>query len=98
MKVRILPTAFDDLYDGRVFYDRQCDGLGDYFFNSVFADIDSLRLCAGIHMKTFGYHRLLAKRFPYAVYYTVKYDHVIIWRVLDLRRDPQLNRRALEDA
>lgn len=35
---------------------------------SIFSDIDSLQLYAGIHLKAFGYFRLLSKRFPYAVY------------------------------
>ena len=43
----------------------------DYFLDALFADIDSLELYAGIHMKAFDFHRLLAKRFPYAVYYKV---------------------------
>jgi hypothetical protein len=54
---------------GRTFYGEQGEGLGAYFLDSVFADIDSLTLYGGIHTKVFGYHRLLARRFPYAVYY-----------------------------
>jgi len=32
--------------------------------DSIFSDIESLHLFAGIHTLHFGYHRLLAKRFP----------------------------------
>ena len=67
MKVRVLRPAFDDLAEGRGFYDRQEAGVGDYFFDSLFAEIDSLVLYAGIHPIRFGFHRLLARRFPYAV-------------------------------
>jgi hypothetical protein len=42
MKVRVLRPALNDLAAGRRFYDRQQEGVGDYFFDSVFADIDSL--------------------------------------------------------
>ena len=66
-----------------------------YFFDSLFSDIDSLVLYAGVHQKVFGYHRLLSKRFPYAVYYTFEGDLVNVWRVLDLRRNPDKNRQAL---
>ena len=69
MRILILPSARDDLSDGFDFYDRQEEGLGDYFLESLFSDIESLRLYAGIHPKRFGYHRLLSERFPYAVYY-----------------------------
>jgi len=67
MRVRILRSALNDLAVGREFYDRQAEGVGDYFFNSLFSDIDSLVLFGGIHRKTFEFHRLLASRFPFAI-------------------------------
>ncbi|MDR2849268.1 MAG: type II toxin-antitoxin system RelE/ParE family toxin [Verrucomicrobiota bacterium] len=97
MTLRILESAMIDLCAARLFYERQGAGLGAYFFDSVFADIDSLVHSAGIHPVFLRYHRLLAKRFPYAVYYTVKDDSVCVWRVLDERRDPRRNRRALRN-
>jgi hypothetical protein len=74
--------------------DRARD-LAEYFLDSLFSDIDSLALYAGIHPKVFGYHRLLSKRFPYAVYYTLQEDVVVVRRVLDLRRHPDRIRQAL---
>ena len=62
--------------------------VGDYFLDSLFSDIDSLELYAGVHMKVFDFHRLLAKRFPYAVYYIVDGDVCIVFRVLDCRQEP----------
>jgi plasmid stabilization system protein ParE len=96
MKLRILPSALADLADGRRFYSLQDQVAGDYFFDSLFADIDSLLLDAGVHRKIFGYHRHLAKRFPYAIYCKVEGDTAIIWRVLDCRQNPAKNRQALE--
>ena len=97
MRLRILESAIDDLDRGRQFYERQGDGWGAYFLNSLFAEIDSLVLYAGIHRKVFGYHRLIARRFPYGVYYRVEDDEVIVvWRVLDLRRSPARIRREVE--
>ena len=96
MRIKILSSAVEDLHLGRVFYEDQGEGLGEYFFDSLFSDIDSLVLYAGIHPKVFGYHRLLSKRFPYAVYYTIEDDLAVVWRVLDLRRDPDRTRRALK--
>jgi len=65
MKVKVLRSAMDDLTVGRKFYDCQGVGIGDYFFDSLFAEIDSLALYGGIHAVHFGFHRLLAKRFPF---------------------------------
>lgn len=97
MKIRLLSSAVEDLYEGRLFYERQGEGLGEYFFDSLFSDIDSLTLYAGIHPKYFGYHRLLSKRFPYAIYYRKETESVVVvWRVLDLRRNPRKIRQSLE--
>lgn len=96
MKINILASAIEDLCTGRVFYEKQGEGLGAYFFDSLFSDIDSLVLYAGIHPLVFGFYRLLSKRFPYAVYYTSTDSLIVVYRVLDLRRHPDLIRRALE--
>jgi len=97
MRIKILSSAVEDLHAGRLFYENQAEGIGAYFFDSLFSDIDALALYAGIHPVVYGYHRLLSKRFPYAVYYTLEDDLAIVWRVLDLRRHPDRIRRALED-
>jgi len=97
MRIRILDSALEDLDDGRRFYDRQGEGLGAYFLDSLFAEIDSLVLYGGIHRKVLAYHRLVCKRFPYAVYYRVEdRSMVAVWRVLDLRQAPSRIRRALK--
>lgn len=96
MKIKILPSALEDLYAGHRFYEMQAEGVGDYFFDTLFSDIDSLVLFAGVHRKVYGFYRMLSRRFPYAVYYRIEEDVVIVWRVLDLRRDPERNRQALQ--
>lgn len=88
MKIQILDEAEQDLVDGFRFYEAQDEGLGDYFLNSIFSDIDSLQLYAGIHARHLGYHRLLSKRFPFAIYYRVAKKIVRKHAVLDCRRNP----------
>jgi hypothetical protein len=80
MKVRVLRWAFEDLAAGRRFYDRQEAGVGQYFFDSLFSEIDSLVLYAGIHRIQFGYHRMLARRFPYVVYYRILKGEAVVFR------------------
>lgn len=89
MRLRLLSLAEADLLAGFQFYERQAPGLGTYFLESLYSDIESLRLYAGIHRQLFGYHRLLSKRFPFAAYYDVAGDEIRVWRVLDCRRDPR---------
>jgi hypothetical protein len=96
MNLVILPSASEDLAEGFVFYERQDTGLGTYFLESLFSDIESLRVHAGVHRKVFGFHRLLSKRFPYAIYYSCKADEVLVRAVLDCRRDPKWIRLRLK--
>jgi hypothetical protein len=99
MKVRILSSALNDLAIGRQFYERQAEGIGNYFFDSLFSDIDSLSLFGGIHKKVLRFHRLLAHRFPYAIYYKMDSDSsVIVYRVLDCRQDPAKLRKNLKSS
>ncbi len=88
MKIRILDLAEADLQGAYQFYEDQQNGIGDYFLDSIYSEIDSLVLYAGIHACVFGYHRQLCRRFPYAVYNSIDPDVISVWRVLDLRRDP----------
>ncbi len=41
MKIQILNAAVKDLEEGRIFYEKQGGGLGDYFLDTLFSDIDS---------------------------------------------------------
>ncbi len=97
MKVRVLRPALEVLASGREFYNQQQEGVGDYFFDSLFSEIDSLVLYAGIHRVQFGYHRLLAHRFPHVVYYRVLKGEAVVFRVLDCRRNPRWIRKSLKE-
>lgn len=77
--MELLDEAEQDMIDGYRFYEMKDQGLGDYFLNSLFSEIDSLRLYAGIHSVHFGYHRLLSKRFPFAVSYQVEQHTAQVW-------------------
>ncbi|PIT75990.1 type II toxin-antitoxin system RelE/ParE family toxin [Limnohabitans sp. JirII-31] len=96
MKIRLLSLAIDDLRAGSRFYESQQTGLGDYFLDALFSDIDSLLLYASVHQKVFGYHRTLSKRFPYAIYYRVGVAEVQVWRVLDCRQNPTSIKQRLQ--
>ncbi|WP_133510881.1 type II toxin-antitoxin system RelE/ParE family toxin [Candidatus Thiosymbion oneisti] len=96
MKIRILASARRDLLDGFRFYEKQARGIGSYFLDSLYSDIESLLVNAGVHPLHFErYHRLLSKRFPFAVYYQVADDTILVYAVLDCRRDPAWIRNKL---
>ena len=69
MRVTILDAAEKDLEEGYLFYEQHSPGIGSYFLDSLYSDIDSLSYFGGVHLVVLGHHRLLCKRFPFAVYY-----------------------------
>ncbi|HBA27458.1 MAG TPA: hypothetical protein DCY98_08730 [Nitrospinae bacterium] len=95
MKIRILDSASQDLIKGFDFYEKQEAGLGSYFIDSLFADIDSLLVYAGIHPIHFEYYRMLSKRFPFAIYYKIIDIDISVYAVLDCRRNPAWTRERL---
>ena len=95
MIIKLLDSAEDDLVEGYHFYERKAEGLGNYFLDSLFSDIASLHIYAGIHSQHLGYYRLLAKRFPFAVYYKLEENEIRVYAVLDCRRNPAWIRKKL---
>lgn len=100
MKVRdvvVLREVANDLNEGKTFYDQSEPGVGDYFWDSLCADIESLIIYGGIHSRQYGLHRMLARRFPYAIYYEISDDVAYVMAVLPMRRDPLWIEGKLKD-
>jgi hypothetical protein len=60
-KIRLLAEAVEEMEAGKAFYDLRQQGVGDYFWDSLLADIESLLIHAGVHAQVYGYHRMLSK-------------------------------------
>lgn len=89
IQVSISSDALDDLNDGFRFYEVQERGLGDYFLSQLRADIDGLKITAGIHRQPHRHlYRLLSRRFPYAIFYEFDDSQALVVAVVDCRRDP----------
>jgi len=97
MRVRIPRSAEQDLLRGFAFYNRQQEGVGSYFLDSLYADIDSLAFYGGMHPKVDErLFRALAKRFPFFIYYDKQGDEVTVIAVLDYRQNPTTITKELE--
>jgi len=96
MIIKLNSSAKKDLKDGFYFYEKQEMTIGSYFLDSIFSDIDSLIITAGIHQIIFNkYYRLLSKRFPFAIYYTIQENIIYVEAILDCRRKPAWIRERL---
>ena len=95
--IQILASAELDLVRGYRFYEYQADGVGRYFLDTLYSEIESLGVNASVHPRFFGeYHRLLSRKFPWAIYYTVEAEKVLIHAILDNRSDPSSAQRRFE--
>ncbi len=88
MHVELRVEARHDPVQGALFYEAQREGLGDYFTDSLFEDLERLEGQAGIHAMVYGLHRKLSSKFPFAIYYQVEKSVIDVVAILDCRRDP----------
>jgi hypothetical protein len=95
MRIKISSGAEHDIADGCDFYGDIDPNLATYFHDSISADIDSLLLYAGVHATVEGLHYTFASRFPFVIWYGVIDDIVVVYAVLDGRRDPVSNAQSL---
>src|SRR5439155_22997069 len=93
----ILPSAREDLANGAEFYESQSNGLGTYFLETLFTEIEKLDQFVGIHPIVFGFHRLLSELFPYAIYYLTEVDSIVVKAILECRCNPKWIRERLRD-
>jgi len=87
--IRFAPSAQVDLKKAKSFYSQSDPALGQYCTDSLMLDIERLRFFAGTHLKIQKNFRMVARTFPYSIYYQVRGEQVLIIAVLDNRRDPE---------
>ncbi len=51
----------------------------------------------GIHSKKFGFYRMIAKRFPFAIYYDIKDKTVFAVAGLPMRQNPEAITKSLQN-
>lgn len=73
MTIQILESAKRDLIKGFHFYEKQETGLGNYFLDSLYSDIDSLIIYSGIHPVRFDeYYCMLLKLLLSTIIYQMR--------------------------
>lgn len=88
MTIVFSDSAKYDFADAVDFYDEQESGSGKYFYDSLLADVVRLQVSAGVHRKVKGNHRMICSNHPFAVFYEVQEETVVIKAVFDCRRKP----------
>jgi plasmid stabilization system protein ParE len=94
--VRLTRQAGEDLATAVEFYDLQEPGAGDLLFDAVFRQLRRLERLHGFHGQRHGFHKVLVKDFPHAIYYDIlDRNEVIVVAILDGRRAPSSIREEI---
>jgi len=96
--LRFLPQVEADVLKGLAWYEDKSQGLGEEFLRVFYACSQELArnplVCQKVHR---DFRRCLLRRFPYAVYFQIEDDHVIVFGLFHCARDPRRLRRELGD-
>ena len=87
MKISFVPEAAKDLGDAVEWYEAERKGLGKSFAKTI--DESVLRIARYPFFATevkAGIFRSLVKRYPYAVYYAIQEDDIMIYAIAHLHR------------
>jgi plasmid stabilization system protein ParE len=85
-----LPEVEDDAISGYSWYEDKAFGLGEEFLRIFYAAVNNLSRNPLLYKKVYGdFRRLLLRRFPYAIYFLVEDNKIIIFGLFHCARDPQ---------
>lgn len=86
----IRPEAEADLISARAWYERQREGLGAAFLLCVEEVLERIGRTPEMYIVVYrDIRRALTRRFPYAVYYYIAGNEVVVLGILHARRDPR---------
>lgn len=89
MNVRVFAEAKTEISEAADYYEQQQNGLGRAFIEATHVAITQIQtmpqIGACIYKKA---RRVLLKRFPYAVIYTVHHNEIIVISVMHQHRHP----------
>lgn len=79
-----------DLAETFAHYEELVEGLGERFLGSVDSTFDAIERYPEMFAKIYGdVRRAIISQFPYAVFYRIERERVVVFRVLHTARDPR---------
>jgi len=98
MELRFLPEVEEDVLAGYVWYEAKALGLGEEFLRMFYAQACGILDNPLMFPKVYGdFRRRLLRRFPYAVYFFIEDEHVIVAGLFHGARDPDAIKTTLRD-
>ena len=79
-----------DLVEAFAYYEEQVEGLGESLLGAVESTFDAIERYPEMFAKVHGdVRRAFTSQFPYAVFYRIERQRVVVFRVLHTARDPR---------
>ena len=97
MTLELREEAVADLEQAAAFYEKQEKGMGAFFEDRLLEDLEHLRVFRPLLARKFlAFQRTISARFPYAIYFSIEGERILIHAVLDCRRHPAWTRKKLK--
>jgi plasmid stabilization system protein ParE len=91
LELILRPEAEADALEAYRWYNEQLPGLGEEFLAEIEHALETVRVNPEAHRKLHReFRRVLARRFPYAVFYAVRDERIVVFAILHTARDPRL--------
>jgi len=94
LRVRLTPEAVADVSAARAWYVRQRPGLGRELTTTVNQALNALQ--ESFPLVNTGTRRVLLRRFPYAIYYHIDGEVIVVLACVHGARDPEVWQRRLD--
>jgi len=96
--LRFLPEVEEDAVNGYLWYEAKSRGLGEDFLRMFYACADEILINPLLYQKVYqDFRRRLLRRFPYAIYFTIEKDQIIVFGLFHCARNPQAVDEELRD-
>jgi len=96
--LRFLPNVEEDAIAAYVWYEARSPGLGEEFLRVFYACVREIPRNPLLYERVYGkLRRRLLRRFPYAIYFMIKEDQVVVIGLFHCARDPRTVQKELQD-
>jgi toxin ParE1/3/4 len=96
--LQFLPEVEEDVFNGYVWYETKSRGLGEDFLRMFYASANEIPWHPLLYPKVYqDFRRRLIRRFPYAIYFTIENDQIIVFGFFHCARNPQVVKTTLQN-
>ena len=92
------PEVEEDAIGGYGWYEEKATGLGDEFLRGFYACAQEIPRNPFLYRKIYkDFRRTLLRRFPYAIYFSIEDDKVVVFGLFHCARNPAIIQNILRD-